>query len=203
MAEQKETIILDFQVEQGSAIKDLEDTKKSIIGLKKEQQELNKAYKQGDVTLEEYASESVRLEAILKKQQSTYNNVQKSVTGVKTQLDKLIDSNKKISKEFENAASKINIAGVSVGDITTKIASFANPATAAVGIVTALGAAYARSSIGAKDLSFASNELSFATTILTDKFAGLFSSVEDGEGFLTKITDVIIGSIAGVDTLIT
>jgi len=195
MATEKETIILDFQVEQGDAISELEKTKKSIIQLKEEQKELNKAYKQGDVTLEEYASESVRLEAILKKQQSTYNNVQKSVTGVKTQLDKLIDSNKKISTEFQNAANKINIAGVSVGDLTTKIASFANPATAAVGIVTALGAAYARSTIGAKDLEFAQNQLAFATTFLTDKFASFISSSEDGEGAVSKILNAVIAQV--------
>ena len=195
MAETKETVILDFQVEQGSAIKDLEETKKSIIGLKKEQQELNKAYKAGDVTLEEYASESVRLEGILKKQQSTYNNVQKSVTGVKTQMDKLIDSNKSISKEFANTASKINVAGVSVGDLTTKIASFATPAGAAVGIVTALGAAYARSTIGAKDLEFAQNQLGFATTYLTNQFASLISSAEDGEGLFSNIVSGILFQI--------
>ena len=196
MATEKETIILDFQVEQGSAISELEKTKKSIIQLKQEQKELNDAYKKGNVTIEEYASESVRLEGILKKQQSTYNNVQKSVTGVKTQLDKLIDSNKKISQEFANSAKSINVAGVSVGDLTTRIASFANPATAAVGIVTALGAAYARSSIGAKDLDFASNQLTSAVNILTDEFASLFSSVEDGEGLFSKITSSVINRLS-------
>lgn len=188
MAE-KETVVLDFQVEQGSAIQELERTKRSIITLKQEQQELNKAYKQGNITLEEYASESVRLEGILKKQQSEYNNVQKSVTGVKTQLDKLIESNKKISQEFAESAKQIKVAGVSVGDLSGRLASFANPATAAVGIVTALGAAYARSSIGAKDLEFAQNQLASATSILTDRFAKLFSSAEDGEGFFSKLLD--------------
>lgn len=200
MATEKETIILDLKVDQGSAITELEKTKKSIIGVKEEQQQLTKAYKQGEVTLEEYASESVRLEAILKKSQSEYNNIQKSVTGVKTQMDKLIDTNKKISSEFQNAAANIRVAGVSVGDITTKLASFANPATAAVGIVTALGAAYARSSIGAKDLEFASNQLSFATTILTDKFAGLFSSVEDGQGVFSKLVDAFVSRVGGLET---
>lgn len=192
MATEKETIILDLQVDQGSAISELEKTKKSIIELKKEQQDLTKAYKAGDVTLEEYASESVRLEGILKKQQSTYNNVQKSVTGVKTQMDKLIDSNKKISQEFQNTASKINIAGVSVDDLKTKVVAFANPATAAIAIVGALGAAYARSSVGAKDLEFATNQLSAATTIALDKFALLFSSTEDGEGAASRLLDTYL-----------
>lgn len=191
----KETIILDLQVDQGSAISELEKTKKSIIQLKQEQKELTDAYKKGNVTLEEYASESVRLESILKKQQSTYNNVQKSVTGVKTQLDKLIDSNKKISAEFANAAKNINVAGVSVGDLTTKIASFANPATAAVAIVGALGAAYARSTVGARDLTFAQNQLASATTIVTNEFAALFSSAEDGEGAVTGILNSLLNAL--------
>lgn len=183
MATEKETIILDLQVDQGSAISELEKTKKSIIQLKQEQKELTDAYKKGNVTLEEYASESVRLESILKKQQSTYNNVQKSVTVVKTQLDKLIDSNKKISEEFKNAAASINVAGVSVGDLTTKIASFANPATAAVALVGALGAAYAKSGKGANDFANATNNL----TAGLDAFVNRVGNATDGD-FFDKLT---------------
>jgi hypothetical protein len=192
MATDSEKVILEFEVQQGSAITELEKTKKSIIGLKEEQNALNKAYKAGDVTLEEYASESVRLEGILKKQQSSYNNVQKSVTGVKTQMDKLIDSNKKISSEFANTASQIRIAGVSMDEVKQKASLLTGPGgvlVGAVAVVGALGAAYARSTIGAKDLEFASNQLSFATTILTNKFAALISSSEDGEGLLTDVTN--------------
>src|SRR5690606_10156058 len=43
------------------------------------------------------------------------------------------------------AAKGINVAGVSVGDLTGKLASFANPATAAVAIAGGLFAAYAKS----------------------------------------------------------
>lgn len=195
MATEKEQIILDFQVEQGDAIAELERTKKSIIQLKQEQQELNKAYKAGNVTLDEYASESVRLEGILKKQTNAYGQNQKAVTGVKTQLDKLITSNEKISKSFEEASKNINVAGVSVGDLGSKLESFANPATAAVAIVGALGAAYSRSSIGAKDLEFAQNQLNAAIDIATDKFAGLFSSVEDGEGFFSTVLTGLLNYI--------
>lgn len=183
----RETIILDLKVDQGSAITELEQTKRVIIGVKEEQQKLNKAYKDGEITQEEYAKELVRVEGVLKTSQSQYNNIQKSVTGVKTQMDKLIESNKKISAEFQNAANNIRVAGVSVGDLTTRLTAFANPAVAALGVVTALGAAYARSSIGAKDLEFASNQLSFTIDALTDSFARNFSSVEDGEGAVTSL----------------
>ena len=192
MAETKETVVLEFEVDQGSAISELEKTKKSIIQLKQEQKELNDAYKKGNVTIEEYASESVRLEGILKKQQSTYNNVQKSVTGVKTKMDDLIASNNKLASSVKDSTANIRVAGVSMGDLSGKLAMFANPATAAVGIVTALGAAYARSSIGAKDLEFAQNQLNFVLDVATDKFASLFSSAEDGEGILTKFLNAYL-----------
>lgn len=194
MAVEKEEVILEFKVDQKDALSQMEQTKKSILQIKEEQKQLNKALKDGDITLDEYVADSVRLEGILKKQQSTYNTLQKSVTGVKTQLDKLIESNQKISKDlqktsqvFKDAANNINVAGVNVGTLTTKIAAFNNPASAAVVVVGALGAAYARSTVGAKDLEFAQNQLAAATTLVTNRFAELISSAEDGEGAVTNL----------------
>jgi hypothetical protein len=199
MAAEKEEIILEFQVEQGSAITELERTKKSILGIKQEQQELQKAYKKGNITLDEYAKETVRLEGIMKRQQSTYLNVQKSVTGVKTQMDKLIESNKNISKSFQNtsesmkgAVGQLNIGGQSVESLGTKIASLANPVTAAVAGITALSALYANSTIGAKDLAFAHNQLSAAVNLASNSFASMISSSEDGEGIFSKALTAII-----------
>lgn len=198
MATEKEEVILSFQVEQADAITEMEKMKKLIVQTKAEQKELNDAYKKGNITLDEFVKEGVRLEANLKRQQSAYNNVQKSVTGVKTQLDKLIDSNQKISKDlqktsqsFQDVAGQINIAGTNIGSLTTRLSSFSNPATAAIGIVSALGAAYARSTIGAKDLAFAQVQLAEATTLITNQFAGLISSSEDGEGLFTNLLNSV------------
>lgn len=200
MATEKEEVVLQFKVEQGDAITEMERMKKSIIQTKEEQRELNKAYKQGDITLTEYAAETVRLEGILKKQQSTYNNVQKSVTGVKTQLDKLIDSNKEISKDlkktsesFQDVAGKINVAGVNIGDLTTKLGSFVNPATAAVTAVTALGAAYLASARGAQDLQRAQDLLSASTTVVSNK---LFTGKGGQFGANSILNALITGSTA-------
>lgn len=90
-------------------------------------------------------------------------------------------------RAFGDAAKNINIAGVSVGDIGAKLTAFANPATAAVAVVGALGAAYARSTAGAKDLGFAQAQLSEAVTLVTNKFGLFISSAEDGEGAVTKL----------------
>lgn len=196
----KTTEILEFQVKQGDAITELERTKKSIIDLKEQQRQLNDAYKKGAITQDEYAKELVRVEAILKKEASTYNTLQKSVTGVQTETSKLIKSNKELSQSLKDSTSQISIAGVNVGQLTNKITALANPVTASIALVAALGAAYARSTIGAKDLAFAQSQLSSAITIVTNDFAELFSSAEDGEGIVSRLTDRFIaqaGILAG------
>lgn len=84
----------------------------------------------------------------------------------------------------------VNIAGVSVGDLTGKMSSFLNPATAAVGVLAALGTAYAASSSGAKDLAFAQDRLTFITSSLSETLGTLVSgSGEGGEGILNKALD--------------
>lgn len=200
MATEKETVILDFKVDQGDAIQELERTKKVILDLKKEQEALNKAYKAGTITQEEYVSELVRVESVLKKTQSAYNNTQKSITGVKTKMDDLIKSNKDLTKSMEQGINNATIFGTNLGGLRASITALTNPVTAAVAVVGSLGAVYARSSIGAKDLEFAQNQLSASIDIISDGFAGLFSSVEDGQGILSRATDNIL-FIADVFTL--
>lgn len=103
-------------------------------------------------------------------------------------------------EQFAKAAESVEVAGVSVGSITSRLAAFANPATAAVGILTALGGAYARSTIGAKDLEFAQNQLGSAITLATNAFAAQISSAEDGEGVFSRLTNRLIAFFGGAET---
>lgn len=190
MAEEKETIILEFQVEQGDAIGELEKTKRSIIEIKKEQQELNKAYKAGNVTLDEYASESVRLEGILKKQSNTYNTLQKSATGVETQFDKLIKTNKELVKTNKSIADGVNNAASSLSSVIPGFAQLQggiNTATTAskAFIATPLGAV-----IGAIGLAVA------AVTSYFSKFESVMDLVENT---VTKATAVFSSFIQNID----
>lgn len=220
MASEKEEIILDIKIDQGSALRDLEKLEKVILDNKDAQKELNDAYKKGSITQDEYIKENLRLQQNLKKEQDQkkvlnnlievesnsrnalkirvaaltkeYDNLNlKTDAGIKRQkeLEKELTSlNSQITKtsksaglfkdqignypqQFGEAAKSINIAGVSVGDITSKLASFASPATAAVGIVSALGAAYASSTIGSKDLQLATDQLSSGFAIASNNFA--------------------------------
>lgn len=242
MADQVEkTVILNLEVDQSKAVKDLERTESAILDLKKQQSELNKEYKAGRISQAEYVRENLKLQQSLRKeneQKRTLNKLIQTESGsrnaLKARVSELVkeydnlntttakgikrqdelqkelsELNAQITKTsksaglfkdqignypqaFQNAASQIRVAGVSVGDLGTKLASFANPATAALGVITALGAAYANSTIGAKDLEFAQNRLAIATQLVTNTFAGFISSSEDGEGFISSFVDEIL-----------
>jgi predicted nucleic acid-binding Zn-ribbon protein len=234
MAKQTEQAVLEIQIDESDLLKSAASSKKALLDLKDEQQELNKAYKAGTIDANEFAKQTVVLEQRIRKEADTYKNLTRAINTNANSLDgmrlKLSQLNKErssldrsnekqikdydrltkeieqlnsaISKEeqkvgqfsrnvgnygdkFKEAAQNINVAGVSVGSLTSQMAALANPVTAAIGVIGALGAAYARSTVGAKDLEFAQNQLAIATTLVTNKFAELFSSGEDGEGFLT------------------
>jgi len=102
MAEEKNTIILDFQVETGEVIAELEKTKKSIIGLKEEQAALNKAYKEGSITVDEYAQETVRVEQVMKKETQTYATLTKAVGAQTNSINALTAQNKALREERNN-----------------------------------------------------------------------------------------------------
>lgn len=184
MATQEETILLHFDIDEQPAVNSIRDLRAANSQLRKERDAVNISTKEG--------------KELVDKLNVTIDKNNKLIKDNSSALEKQRQNVGNYSKSIQEAAGELNIMGVNVGGLSTKLASFANPATAAVGIVTALGAAYARSSIGAKDLEFATNQLSFATTILTDKFAGLFSSVEDGQGLFSKLVNSFIGSIGGV-----
>jgi hypothetical protein len=236
MAEDKDELILKFQLDQTELLKGSAEAKKAILSTKDAQKELNKTFKDGKISVDEYAAESVKLENQLKREKETYNQLTKAIDiesnsidaqraklaaltkernatnqstaeGVK-QVDKLnkeiLELNNSIAKHeqkggdfrrnvgaytnsIKDAAGQINIAGVNVGSLTDKIGSFVNPATAAVGVVTALGAAYANSTRGAKDLEFAQNQLAISAKLISNSFAELITSGEDGEGFFTGL----------------
>lgn len=178
MAEQKETFVLDFKVDTSDAVV-------SIESLTKANKELRDERKKVDLSTDEG----------IKKVQAINQQIDKNTATIKANSSAIEKQRLNVgnyTESIKKAGAEMNIAGQNLGQLTTKMSSFLNPATAAVGIVSALGAAYASSTTGAKDLEFASNQLSTATSLLTEKFASLFSSAEDGEGFFSKITNSII-----------
>ena len=202
MATNTDTEILKFEIEAGDAISEQEKLKTLFIQLKQEQAELQKAYKNGAITLQEYSAETVRVENTQKKVVASYSQVQRSVTGLQNPIKQLTESNKQLSAQFAQMGDKINLGGTSLTGFTSKITAMATPVGLAVGLVTALGSAYAQSTEGAKDLEFAQNELSGAFQIASDKLGSLLNTGKDGEGLFTRITDTLIGAIGGSSALV-
>lgn len=175
-----EEVIIDLKLEQDeAAFAKLANLKNSISSLKDQQKQLNEDFKQGKVPIQQYNAESVKLETNLKKTQAAYSGVQRGITGLKNPFDKLNES-------IKEQAKQVNVAGLS-------LATFANPVTATVGILGGLFAAYSKTTAGAKDLEFASNQLSAASTLLGNSLTSLFTSAEDGQGLFTNITNGILG----------
>lgn len=178
----KEEVLLEVKLDEGESVTSINTLRNAVKQLTKERNDLNLETEEGRARLNELNQTIDRNNKIIKENVDSLSKQRLSVGDYKNSI--------------VDASKELNVFGVNVGSATTRIASFANPATAAVGVLTALGAAYARSSIGAKDLEFASNQLGAATSILTDKFAGMFSSVEDGEGIISKLTTGILVNLS-------
>lgn len=253
----EETVILNLQINQAKALTDLEKTESAIIDLRKSQTDLTKAYKQGEVSQEEYVKENIRLRRsleeegdkrkVLNKELKTESN---SRNAVRLQISKLTQQYDNLNKEsaesialsdklekeirqlseqltkgdkaanlfknqignypealkqtsteltktsstfnsftqnVSNFSQNVNVAGFSIGDLTGKLSSFITPATAVLGVVSALGAAYANSAIGARDLAKAQNLAAASLSIVSNDLANLVSP-NSGDGLLTMVT---------------
>lgn len=105
----KDEIVLTVETDgdQSDAISQMEKLKATILSTKREQQDLQKAWAAGQLTAEEYISETVRLENSLKKNNAAYSETQKQVTGVKSGMDKLLDSNKALLGGLKSQATTL------------------------------------------------------------------------------------------------
>jgi hypothetical protein len=192
--------ILHFEIETGSALSEQEKLKAAIINLKVEAQNLQKAFKDGQISLQEYASESVRVENTQKSLVNTYSIVQRSVTGIKNPIKELTESNKqlaesnnKIAESAKEQVKELNVAGISVGNVASEVAKFANPVTGAIAVVGLLTEAYKESAVGAIDLREATGSLKSTFDILSNDLGnasggGFFSLL--AKGFSTAIISI-------------
>lgn len=179
MADRKETVILDFKVNG-------QDATVSIDNLTKANKELREERKKLDLQTEEGIKRANEINTAIDRNTNVIKANSSALEKQRMNVGNYTDS-------IKNAAKEVNIAGVNVGSLTTKMTALINPVTAAAGVVGAaagvvglLGAAYAHSTTGAKDLEFAQNELGIATDLLSEKFAKMISSSEDGQGAISK-----------------
>lgn len=156
-----------------------------LIALKRERDNVDKSTKEGAKQFENLTKKIKELNDEVKKQEQAGGDFQRDVGNY--------------GKSAAEAAKGINVAGTSVGDLTGKLASFANPATAAVAIAGGLFAAYAKSARGARDLAFAQEQLSVTTELLANGFGDLVGTGGEGSGggILSQVTKAFIAYTAG------
>lgn len=202
MAEIKEEVIISIELDQDDGqFKKLADLKGTLIGLKTEQKNLEKALKEGAITQKEYNSEIVRVEALQKKVQAQYNATQRSVTGLKNPINELNATMQKQNQLLAGAVPALDrmtggAASAAQGIFGMVKASIAFIATPIGAVVAALGLAIAALTAYFKGSEEGQDRLTRITTILTVAFNKLMVIVEDigeavfdaGSGF-TSLTE--------------
>jgi hypothetical protein len=183
---QEETILLHFDIDEQPAVNSIKDLRAANTQLRAERDKVNISTKEGQQLVQQLNVAIDKNNKLIKDNSSALEKQRQNVGNY--------------SKSIEEAAGNLNIMGTNVGGLAKNLTAFVNPATAAVGVVAALGAAYATSTIGARDLTFAQNQLAAATGIVTNEFASLISSAEDGEGALTGLLNNLLNALgpAGV-----
>lgn len=132
--------------EEGDGFAKLSQLKSTLIGITQEQKQLQDAFKKGNITQKEYADEVVRLEANQKKLRSEYSETQKSITGLKSPMDKLNENLEKNSglidkliPGFSNVTGEVSKTISSVKSLTLAEVALLAPlalVAAALGLLT-------------------------------------------------------------------
>src|SRR5688500_1023697 len=68
MAERKETIVLELEIDRSQTTSELDKVEKSLLALKKQQQELNKSYRDGKISEDQYIKSNRELQNSIKKE---------------------------------------------------------------------------------------------------------------------------------------
>lgn len=98
----EETLILNFEVDQGKAESQLKKVEGLILDNRKAQQELTKAYKQGTITQEEYIDENLRLQQNLKKEQDQKRTLTKLLETESNSRNAIRQRVSALVKEYDN-----------------------------------------------------------------------------------------------------
>ena len=199
MADEKDKIIYEIDIEEKGSIQKAEALKRALLLLKQEQKDLADAVKKGVISQDEYVKELVRTENVLKVTSAKYSQVQKDLTGVKTQTDKWTEASTKLTASLDKA-----IPGF--GQLTSAI-SGVNPVMATAGVLGgALATAYLSSAAGARDLDSAQVTLSSSFRTISNDIAKLAGADGKGGGLLTGLADQfnfrIFGATSGVSGII-
>jgi len=185
MADEEKKVIYKVEIDESEAIKDtqkltttIESLTKANTDLRNERKKVNIESVEGKKRIAEINSELDKNNKLIKENSSALEKQRLNIGSYKA--------------DIVEASKQINVAGVSVGDLTTKVSGLTGPQgviTAGVAIVGALSAAYAKSAAGARDLESASNQLSFAFGLVNNQLAKSLGADGKGGGLLSTFAE--------------
>lgn len=178
----EETVILHFDIDEQPAVNSIKELRAANTQLRKDRDAVNLSTEEGRKLVE-------KLNIAIDK-----NN--KTIKDNSSALEKQRQNVGNYTNSIKDAANELNIMGVNVGQVTSNMSKFINPATAAVGVVSALGAAYASSAAGARDLENAQLQLTSAFTVFSSELADFLGADGSGGGFLSTATNAIISRLS-------
>lgn len=127
-AQQEETVLLNFEVDQKAAERQLLKVEGIILDNKKAQQDLTKAYKAGNITQQEYVEENLRLQQNLAKEtkiRNTLINVVKAETGSinadRAALASLTAQRNATNKSTDEGIKKFNELNKKIKELTESL----------------------------------------------------------------------------------
>ncbi len=139
-----------------------------LADLTRERNKLDKTTTEGIKKFDQLNREIKELNENIKKHEQAGGDFRRNVGNYTNSIKEAIGATGPL-------ASGIDVAGGA-------LMRFANPAGAAVGIVTALGAAYAASSAGARDLTSATDQLSASIGLASNRFGSFIDKAFGGDG---------------------
>lgn len=197
MADQTQTILLEFTVDQTQAQQNLVQTEKNILSVKKQQAELNKEYKAGKITEDEYVKSNIKLQQSLKKEVDQKNVLNKTLQTESNSRNAMRLRVSELNKEYDNLNKK-TAEGAKRADTLTKeltqLNAELNKGSKAAGQF--------KDNIGNYPQQFgeAAKSINIAGTSVGDlgtKFTGLLNPVTATVGVLTGLVSLYASSTTG------
>lgn len=159
--------------------------KARVSQLTKEYDNLDRSEAKGIQRAEQLEKELRQLNAEITKTSKGAGLFKDQIGNYPEAMDQATKATVPFGKSLSDATNEVQPFGLSVGGATSTLAKFATPATAALGLIAGLGAAYASSAVGARDLQTAQDLLGASASILTNQLGDLFDVAEGGPGILT------------------
>lgn len=101
-----ETILLDVQIDQSDAQKQLVQTEKNLLSLKKQQADLTKEYKAGKISQDDYVEANLRLQKAITKENDQKRTLNKLIDTESNSRNALKNKVSVLTKEYDNLNTK-------------------------------------------------------------------------------------------------